>query len=602
METTAIPLTRTAARVLCPLCGLSMESNAANRCGNCVRNEIDLQGEIKPSRPLIQCKQCFHWQAKSKHWVAAELESRELLALVLKFVPGLHKGGSGPRGGDGPMEVVEAGWIWTEPHSKRLKLKLTVRKEVLNGVMVQQRVQAEFVVRTIQVKGRGERSKGKEARVDSSPSMACSGYSSCLENPKPVFFLHNPPFSLLIPPQCDACALSYTEQAWKAVCQLRQRVTHKRTFFFLEQLLLARKMESKILDMELTRHGMDLYFGDKNTALQFLAFLQTAVPMRSKTTRKLIAEDRQNNVHRSQWSMSVDIVPLCKDDLCFLPPGGGGVQGLVLVSRVTAVVQFLDPLTLKTGEMTAAKYWKAPVECLMQSGDLIPYEVLDVELIRPRRGEGKGGRDKGQREAGYPEGGNGPSRKWQLAEVEIIKSSDFGVRDVTHRVVSHLGHLLAVGDTVLGYDLGTATALGEREGGWRGMKHEPPDVVLVRRVDVEKKGAKRERRRLQRLQARRARRAAEREGNGEGAGARGRDRKEEVEGEEKAEADFLAFAEELEEDLEMQALIAREESAARQRMAIEEEGEGWEEEERGWEELGEEGSNDGTVGGREDGQ
>ncbi|EKU21426.1 60s ribosomal export protein, partial [Nannochloropsis gaditana CCMP526] len=223
-----------------------MESNAANRCGNCVRNEIDLQGEIKPSRPLIQCKQCFHWQAKSKHWVAAELESRELLALVLKFVPGLHKGGSGPRGGDGPMEVVEAGWIWTEPHSKRLKLKLTVRKEVLNGVMVQQRVQAEFV--------------------------------------------------------CDACALSYTEQAWKAVCQLRQRVTHKRTFFFLEQLLLARKMESKILDMELTRHGMDLYFGDKNTALQFLAFLQTAVPMRSKTTRKLIAEDRQNNVHRSQWS------------------------------------------------------------------------------------------------------------------------------------------------------------------------------------------------------------------------------------------------------------------------------------------------------------
>jgi hypothetical protein len=81
---------------------------------------------------------------------------------------------------------------------------------------------------------------------------------------------------------------------------------------------------------------------------------------------------------------------------------------------------------------------------------------------------------------------------------------------------------------------------------------------------------------------------------------RGRDRKEEVEGEEKAEADFLAFAEELEEDFEMQALISREESAARQRMAMEEEGEGWEEEERGWEELGIEGWNDGMVDGRED--
>ena len=50
------------------------------------------------------------------------------------------------------MEVVEAGWIWTEPHSKRLKVKLTVRKEVLNGVMVQQRVQCELVVRTMQVR------------------------------------------------------------------------------------------------------------------------------------------------------------------------------------------------------------------------------------------------------------------------------------------------------------------------------------------------------------------------------------------------------------------------------------------------------------------
>jgi len=154
MEATEIPLTRTAARVLCPLCGLSMESNAANRCGNCVRSEVNLQADVAPIGPLIQCKGCFKWQTKSKHWVAAELESRELLALVLKFLPGLHKGGGregGSAAGGGGMEVAEAGWIWTEPHSKRLKVKLTVRKEVLNGVTVQQRVQAEFVVRTMQV-------------------------------------------------------------------------------------------------------------------------------------------------------------------------------------------------------------------------------------------------------------------------------------------------------------------------------------------------------------------------------------------------------------------------------------------------------------------
>lgn len=40
------------------------------------------------------------------------MESGELLALVLKYLPGLQAKGGG-------ITVVEAGWIWTEPHSKR---------------------------------------------------------------------------------------------------------------------------------------------------------------------------------------------------------------------------------------------------------------------------------------------------------------------------------------------------------------------------------------------------------------------------------------------------------------------------------------------------
>jgi len=33
---------------------------------------------------------------------------------------------------------VDAGFIWTEPHSRRLKLKLTIQAEVLNGAILQQ--------------------------------------------------------------------------------------------------------------------------------------------------------------------------------------------------------------------------------------------------------------------------------------------------------------------------------------------------------------------------------------------------------------------------------------------------------------------------------
>lgn len=54
-------------------------------------------------------------------WIACSLESRELLTLCLKKLKGLNK-----------LHLVDASFIWTEPHSKRLKLKLTVQKEVHN--------------------------------------------------------------------------------------------------------------------------------------------------------------------------------------------------------------------------------------------------------------------------------------------------------------------------------------------------------------------------------------------------------------------------------------------------------------------------------------
>lgn len=32
--------------------------------------------------------------------------------------------------------MVDAAFIWTEPHSRRLKVKITIQKEVLNGTLL----------------------------------------------------------------------------------------------------------------------------------------------------------------------------------------------------------------------------------------------------------------------------------------------------------------------------------------------------------------------------------------------------------------------------------------------------------------------------------
>lgn len=55
-------------------------------------------------------------------WTLVERESRDLLSLCLKNIKGLNK-----------VKLIDSAFIWTEPHSRRIKVKLTVEKEVLNN-------------------------------------------------------------------------------------------------------------------------------------------------------------------------------------------------------------------------------------------------------------------------------------------------------------------------------------------------------------------------------------------------------------------------------------------------------------------------------------
>ena len=48
-----------------------------------------------------------------------ELESKEMLSLCLSKVQGLNK-----------VKFIDATFIWTEPHSRRIKVKITVQKEI----------------------------------------------------------------------------------------------------------------------------------------------------------------------------------------------------------------------------------------------------------------------------------------------------------------------------------------------------------------------------------------------------------------------------------------------------------------------------------------
>jgi len=61
-----------------------------------------------------------------------------LLTFCVKKVKGLNK-----------VKLVDAGFLWTEPHSRRLKVKVTIQKEVLNGAILQQTFVVEVRTRRV---------------------------------------------------------------------------------------------------------------------------------------------------------------------------------------------------------------------------------------------------------------------------------------------------------------------------------------------------------------------------------------------------------------------------------------------------------------------
>lgn len=80
----------------------------------------------------------------------------------------------------------------------RIKVKLTIQKEVLNGAILQQAKIVEYVIRN---------------------------------------------------QQCKTCQSFYAQGVWHAVVQVRQHVPHKRTFFYLEQVLLKHNAHSDCLQI-----------------------------------------------------------------------------------------------------------------------------------------------------------------------------------------------------------------------------------------------------------------------------------------------------------------------------------------------------------------
>ena len=107
----------TAPTTLCCQCGVPIVWNPQNLCTPCIALLVDIAEDIPKDGMVTWCRTCGRFLNPPNHWMPAALESKELLGLCLKRIRGLNK-----------VRLVDARWIWTEPHSNRLNIELTIQK------------------------------------------------------------------------------------------------------------------------------------------------------------------------------------------------------------------------------------------------------------------------------------------------------------------------------------------------------------------------------------------------------------------------------------------------------------------------------------------
>lgn len=306
-------------QILCAGCGLLISPNESNLCLNCIKASVDITHGIPKQSTVQFCKGCDRYLAPPYQWTTCSLESRELLALLLRKL-------------NLKQRLIDACFLWTEPHSKRLKVKLTIQQPVLNVVLEQVFV-VEFVV--------------------------CNQY-------------------------CADCTRVDSQLTWKAVVQCRQKVEHKRTFIWLEQLILKHNAHKETCNILEFKDGLDFYFASRNHAIKMVEFLNKMVPIKSKSSQELISADIHAGTADFKFTYSVQLAPVCKDDLVCLPLKVsrklGTMSQLALCSRVSNMLVFIDPLTGKYSELRAAQYWDQQFSPLAELKELVEFYVMDVEI------------------------------------------------------------------------------------------------------------------------------------------------------------------------------------------------------------------------------
>ncbi|CAH8439456.1 ribosome-binding protein [Schistosoma haematobium] len=425
--------------ILCCKCGVQIYSNTANMCFTCLSSEADIAEHIDRQNTVTFCPKCERYLNPPSNWVSAEPESPELLSLCIKKIRGLKKG----------LEVRNARFMWTEPHSRRISIEITVQGTLQTGDRVEQQIPINFTVHT---------------------------------------------------QQCTSCTRNAAKDFWNACVQVRQKVDHKKTLLHLEQVILRSGAHKTCSNIKQVSGGIDFFFSTRSQAVTFVNFLSKRSPCRYQTAQHLKSHDVNNNTYNYKYTFSVEIAPVCKNDIVCLSRAQsqklGGISQLCVVSKVTDAIHLIDPLTCQVCYVDSKAYFSSPFMSITTQKRFSPFVVLEIEEQRDDSSQMNSSKKSYTTSStSYPVGAklsqkHSPVSVWVMKDpsnetglVQLDNESDCGIIHTR----SHLGRILHPGDKVLGLDLRNCNINNtEFE---KLPEDKIPDIILVLRPSQSKNAA-----------------------------------------------------------------------------------------------------------------
>ena len=441
----------TYSKIICCICGIAMDANSEGICEACAKKNIDITTGITKVASLIYCRTCERY--KRPPWIKVERESQDMMNLCLSKIKGLNK-----------VQLIDSSFVWTEPHSKEIKVKLTIQKELNKSL-----ISTSFIVTF------------KEDWT-----------------------------------QCEDCKKTFTPHIWRAVVQLRQKVNHKRTFLFLEQVILKHKAQNKALNIKEHPEGVDFYFSNRSQANSFCSFIHEFVPCQMKTSRQLISVDEKSNEAEYKETFRLEIAPVCQDDLVILNEDNykklGSIGPVLLCYKQIKSLKFIDPITFETLDLDNNTYWRYELKSEIDRKCLSEFLILNVEeeidykklaendksqrvikKIVNNRKQKKQKMELDDTKSSIKTNMTNSSKYMELLEkkledkkikivnVKCIRNSEKEENKEIIEVRTFLGKKMHPGDVYYGYDLTRININDENEEFLSKKKGKIPDIILVKK-------------------------------------------------------------------------------------------------------------------------